>query len=487
MTRFLIAWAGFVLTAGCAVTQHASPATRLHPCALAEGPADADCGLVPVWENRAAHSGRRIELKVILLPAFKPADTATPLFVLAGGPGQGAAALVDTWQRLLLPVQRDRDIVLIDTRGTGASHPLACNADLGRGNHEPKAAVDALRGCLSAYRDYADVTQYTTSNAMDDIDDIREFLGYSTVDLYGVSFGTRAAMVYLKRHSSRVHAVVLDSVAPPENGFPLFLARDAQRAFDLLVRDCDRDADCHARFPDLAVRFARLLARLATAPLHVRYADRRGVSQDLEVTRSRVAGIVLNALYVPELSANIPFLIEQADHGDFTGLLALEDVTTPVRASIAMGLQHSVLCAEDVTSPLGRGTAPDGAGTFIGPDAIQAAERICSVWPVAAVGADYWQPTHTEAPALLISGELDPVTPPEWADLVARRWPNAQRIVVPGSAHNASASECVVTVMAAFLRASSAVAPDAACIAAHRRPPFVLDASGPSVGAEHSR
>lgn len=468
------------LTAGCAAARRASPARRLAPCAVADGPSDAYCGAMPVWENRLAAVGRRIQLRMVVLPSLKPTSASDPVFVLAGGPGQGAAALADTWQRLLRPIQREHDIVLVDARGTGGSHPLACSTERTvEGGAELGASPEVLRGCLASYRGYADVTQYTTENAMDDLDDVREWLGYSTVDLYGVSYGSRDAMVYLRRHPNRVRAVVLDSVVPPENHLPFFVARDSQRAFDLLLRDCDRDDACRMRFPDLRARFDALLTRLSEAPPHVRSRNpRTGVAEDADVTRSRLARVILTALYVPEIASVVPMVIGQAERGDFSGLFALEASTAGLRATVSLGLQYSALCSEDIapTRPIDVPHSDDR--TFLGDAPARAAQELCSVWPAAPVDAGYWRPVTSDVPALLISGELDPVTPPSWGDLVAARWPHARHLVVPGAGHNASASGCVIDVMAQFLRTRGGAALETRCIAEHRRPPFVVDPSG---------
>lgn len=472
------------VAAGCGTTRGVRQAERLGPCKIADGPADADCGLVTVWENRQAAAGRRIELKIIVLRALKSNSSADPVFVLAGGPGQGAADLVDTWQQELRPVQRQHDLVLVDARGTGASHPIRCAAASVAGDG-PGATVraDILRECLASYRGYADVTQYTTESAMEDLDDVRAFLGYSTIDLYGVSYGTRGAIEYLRLHPDRVRAVVLDSVVPPENHLPSFIARDSQRAFDLLVGDCDRDARCRARFPNLKAGFYALLARLSKAPETVHYRNPvTGLAEDSQVTRSRVARIVVAALYAPELTSAVPLVIDQAEHGDFSGLFAIEDSTRRTGVTVSFGLQYSVLCSEDVGKIGGR-TSGDATGTFLGDDAVRSAEALCALWPAAPIDTAYWRPVKSSIPGLLISGEIDPVAPPSWADVAAAQWPGVRRLVVPGASHNASAFPCVVDVIAQFLDSRNSAAIDTGCIDRNRRLPFLLDSSSPTAFA----
>src|SRR5262249_4828790 len=154
----------------------------------------------------------------------------------------------------------------------------------------PERALDKLHGCLASYEGKADVRQYTTPIAMDDIDDVRSFLGYSKINLYGISYGTRAAITFARRHPSVVRSVVLDGVAPSELRVPLYMARDAQRSVDLLVRDCENDAACRQRFPELGERLRRLFIKLDSHPDHVRITHpRTNVETDVLISRQTIA------------------------------------------------------------------------------------------------------------------------------------------------------------------------------------------------------
>src|SRR5688572_974584 len=203
---------------------------RLHPCTSADGPTDAYCGTLTVFENRAAKSGRQISLWVVVLPAVRPV-ARDPLVFLAGGPGQGAAQLARQIRAAFRTVQRTRDIVLVDQRGTGKSNPLNCRSDansLREMTESSDAGLQRLKRCLDGYD--ADVRLYTTTIAMDDLDEVRVHLCYDRINLYGGSYSTRAALVYLRRHGQHVRTMILDGVAPMDMRLPVFTARDAQRA-----------------------------------------------------------------------------------------------------------------------------------------------------------------------------------------------------------------------------------------------------------------
>src|SRR6187549_2592684 len=242
---------------------------RLHPCLSSEGPTDALCGTVTVFENRHTAIGRQIRLWVVVLPSLASTASDDPLFFLAGGPGQAAAQLASQVRGVFRQLQRTRDIVLVDQRGTGKSNPLNCRSgasSLREMTEGSAAALNRLRRCLDGYD--ADVRLYTTDIAMDDLDDVRAVLGYDRINLYGGSYGTRAALVYLRQHGDHVRAAILDSVAPTDMRLPMYAARDAQRALDKLLAACDADARCHSTYPNLSIQVRSLIQRLDEQPVH---------------------------------------------------------------------------------------------------------------------------------------------------------------------------------------------------------------------------
>ena len=472
-----------LLLSSCAARREPSAAERLHPCSASEGPADSYCGKVAVWEDRQAARGRRILLNVVLLRSIKEESAPDPLFVLAGGPGQAATDFATRFQEQFRPVQTHRDIVLVDQRGTGKSNPLDCRS--GDIDDSPAASLEKFRQCLASYNGKADVTKYTTDIAMDDLDDVRRFLGYSRIDLYGVSYGSRAAMVYARRHRDHTRAVVLDGAFPVDASFPLFVPRDSQRALDLLFRDCDNDVDCHRRFPNLRARLQAVLGRLRAQPQHIHVVDpRSGLETDRWIRHSTVSGTLLAALYSPVTSSAVPLLIEEADNGTYSGFLAMHETFGPLSESVSRGMQMSVLCSEDAPRVDAPSLARQAAGTFLGADFADSRVTPCEFWPRAAIGRAYYTSTPSVTPALILSGELDPVTPPSWGDEVALQWKNSRHIVVPATGHNAAFSGCVMNLVTDFLNAGNAASLDPSCVNGLKRPPFLVGPSGPDPGAK---
>src|SRR5688572_18453518 len=235
--KFRLICTGFVVAlalSGCSSRVDAG-AGRLHLCGIGEGPRGSYCGVLTVFEDRAVKSGRMIDLKIVVARALRRDPKPDPLFVLVGGPVGGAATMAESLEPMFRPYQTDRDIVFVDQRGTGASNPLDCEPPERTIAAMVEIPVQRLQKCLEDLD--ADPRFYTTAPAMDDVDEVRNHLGYDRINLWGSSYGTRTALVYLARHETTVRSVVLDSAAPIDSPFVLNVPRDGQRALDRLIAD----------------------------------------------------------------------------------------------------------------------------------------------------------------------------------------------------------------------------------------------------------
>ncbi len=456
---------------------------RLHPCASADGPTDAYCGTLTVFENRAARTGRQISLWMVVLPAGRPV-TRDPLVFLAGGPGQGAAQLARQVRAAFRTVQRTRDIVLVDQRGTGKSNPLNCRSDANslREMTEPTvSSLDRLKQCLAGYN--ADVRLYTTNIAMDDLDEVRAYLGYDRINLYGGSYGTRAALVYLRRHGERVRTMILDGVAPMDMRLPMFTARDAQRALDKLLTDCEIDSACKLAFPDLPARIRNLLQRLEKSPPTVRIVHpRTGVPEDVRVEARVVASILFSALYSPITASIVPALVDHAERNEFESVFALGLAGEGADENMSVGMQLSVLCSEDSVHVTAADVQNAAAGTLFGTHLLSSQLDACAMWPRGTVDASYYDPVVSDVPALVLSGDLDPVTPPAWGESVVKTLKNGRHITVPGTGHGVLGTACGQKLIQEFLDTTDAHTLNVSCVPSIRRPPFFVTPAGPDPG-----
>jgi pimeloyl-ACP methyl ester carboxylesterase len=458
---------------------HQDALERLHPCQIAEGPPDAFCGQLTVFENRETRAGRTIDLKIVVAPALRRDAKPDPLFVFEGGPGGGAATLAAYRVPLFRRFQTDRDIVLVDQRGTGDSNSLDChvegpdNEDLSTIDTYP---VERFRDCLDRLK--ADARLYTTAIAMDDIDEVRRYLGYETINLWGGSYGTRAALVYLQRHEDSVRSVVLDGVAPTDMRMPLYMARDGQRALDLLLDDCASDARCAAQFPRLRQTVTRLWAQLDARP-EVQFAHpRTGQPVTLTVSRRLIASIVFQTLYSPEVTAVLPRLLTDAAEGRFQGLFAVAFSQDLPKGAMSDGLFLSVVCSEDLPRITAADIVREGEGRFIGTALFDTRMKPCDFWPKGIVNDDYYVPVASSRPVLIFSGADDPVTPPSWGESVAQHLSNVRHIIVPGAGHITLTRGCVPELVGRFLDEASSARLNSSCVSTLHRPPFFINYTG---------
>jgi len=471
-----------ILVGGCAQQTQLTITDRLQPCTGDDTPNDALCGTFKVFENRATKQGRQIDLNIVVLPALRADAAPDPLFFLAGGPGQGAAKMSKMIREMYRRVQTDRDIVLVDQRGTGKSNPLDCidEDDSLRALEETnEASLARLRTCLATYD--ADLTQYTTTIAMDDLDDVRAYLGYDQINLYGGSYGSRAGLVYMRQHGEHVRAAVLDGLAPTNMRLPLFFARDTERAFNLLVKDCETDEGCRAAYPNLGDRFRALLARLAKAPPTVSLTHpRTGARDNVRLEARLVANVIVSVLYSPMASALVPAVIARAEQNDFQGMFALASLgDSGGEPNMSVGMQLSVICAEDAPRITPEESAREIGGTLFGEYVMRAQQDACAFWPRGTVEAAYYEPVVSSIPTLVMSGELDPVTPPVWGEDTAKHLSASKHIVMPGTGHTAGGTGCGLRVIKAFIDAGTTDNLDTTCVATVRRPPFFLTPAGP--------
>ncbi len=437
----------------------------------------ASCGTVEVFENRQAESGRTIDLQIAILEANSRTPAPDPLFILTGGPGQAATEAYLTLASAFSRVRSERDIVLVDQRGTGGSNRLQCDFPQ-EVETDPNAQIaPLLEACLGTLE--ADLTQYTTTAAMQDLDQVREHLGYDQINLYGVSYGSRAALVYMRLFPERVRSVILDGLAPPQIALGLDMAADAQRAWDQIVERCMDQAGCAGAFPDIEVTFNSLLARLETEPLLISMSHPvSGEQMEVELTAEMVAMVVRFHSYAPETAALLPLLIHTAQvEGVFEPLAAQFYLNAgTLEASIANAMSYSVMCTEDV--PFYEDAQPV-KDTFLGSTLVDGFREICRVWPAGEAPPDFQQPVYSEAPVLLLSGEVDPVTPPKYADLAAETLPNSLHVIAPGMGHNVVGRGCLPNLVAEFLVTGETAGLDTGCVDRIQPFPFFINFSGP--------
>lgn len=441
------------------------------PCSLsspmAKDSLEAMCATYTVPEDRAAPDGRRIALNVAWLQASGGGEKmADPVFFLAGGPGQSAVDTFPALNPVFREVRKQRDVILVDQRGTGKSNPLACappEGDEDDYDPSPEAMQAHAANCVEALSKKADLRLYTTTDAVADLDAVRKAIGADQLNLVGVSYGTRVAQQYAMRHPDATRSIVLDSPVPNALGLGNIFARNLDDALALQFALCSKDPACRDKLGDPRAELDTLLTRLRANPVQVEYRDAStGEMKQGTLRAESVAGLVRMYAYMPLASGLLPKLIHEANAGRYANLMALSKMLVgDVKESMALGMQLSVVCSEDADSMVARA---EDANTVLGNLMPSGMAAMCKAWPKGKVPADFNQPLATKVPALVLAGEFDPVTPPRYGEQIVKSLPNGRLFVLKGVGHGALGAGCMPKLFSQFIEKADAKALDGKCL-----------------------
>jgi pimeloyl-ACP methyl ester carboxylesterase len=475
------------LAASCAYAAPPGAPLSLTDCRLEHpqqaGSIAARCGALEVAEDPAKPTERRIRLKVAVVPALNLRGAADPLFVLAGGPGQAASEFYVAAAGAFARIQRERDIVLVDQRGTGGSNALDCEfpEDEELADMTPQQIRAHAESCLASLK--ADPRLYTTSIAVRDLDAVRVALGYERINLYGVSYGTRVAQHYLRRFPERTRAVILDGVVPPNVALVADGALQAQRALDLIFARCRAEATCQQAFRDPAASFAELRAALERTPATVTMADPiTGVVHSETIRAVHLQAATRFLSYSPDHAALLPLLLhEGAVRHNLAPLAAQAEILTSHYAdAVSYGMHNAVVCTED--APLLESAAIDRAAlarTYLGTVQLDGLIEVCKAWPRGVIDPDFHEPLQSTAPVMLLSGTADPVTPPSYGERVRAGLTQSVHVVLEGQGHGQLGSGCVPRLLAEFVERGATQGLDLTCTHSILPAPFFVTFAGP--------
>jgi pimeloyl-ACP methyl ester carboxylesterase len=461
-------------------------ALSLSPCTLLDQArvrsVDAECATLNVPADPDKPHGKVLALFVAVVKAPTPVRPEEALTVLAGGPGGAATQFFVSFRRAFAEAGRQFDIVLVDQRGTGASARMDCPLpEEGDIALSADAARSLARECLAIISD--DPRLFTTSVAVRDLDAVREALGYERLNVYGASYGTRVAQHYARRYPEHAASLVLDGVVPADVPLGANVPLNAQATLDAIFERCAREEDCAGSFPDLAAEFAALRARLAASPFEFTMPHpRTGRPEPARLSEVEMAVGVRLLSYSDHSAALLPLLIHEAANGRPAGLAAQSALAIESLAdTLALGMHNAVVCTEDVPFlAIDDETRAALDQTYLGYRQVETLVSMCEPWPAGRLDEDLRQPLASELPALVLSGEFDPITPPHYGEAVAAHLPNARHLVAPGLGHGVAASGCAPQLLAQFLRTGDAPGLDAACLERLAPQPFFLDYAGPA-------
>lgn len=481
----LVPW--LAALAFCSAIESAAAPLALDECRLHSefggGSVAARCGWLTVPENRERPNGKQVKLHVAKLPSLRLEPAGDPLFILSGGPGQSAGDLYISIAPALSRIRRDRDIVVVDQRGTGRSNRLDCKFpdESDAAFADPQKLGEITRACLEGLP--GDPRYYTTSIAVRDLDDVRAALGYQQIDLYGVSYGTRVAQHYMRRYPERVRTAVLDGVVPPELPMGPTVAIDAQAAIDSAFARCAEDKPCNLAFPNIAGSFSTLRSQLQTKPMALSVPDplsAEPVSTQLGTAELSAAVRLLS--YSDETMSTLPLLIHEAQTGQPQGIAAQYlMIRRNLEQQIANGMHFAVVCSED--SPRwneAHVTEAALAQTYIGPSLMAAMRTVCEQWPRGPVDEKFGEPLISAIPTLILSGGNDPATPARYGEQVHRGLSRSKHLVLAGQGHGQIGVGCVPRLVAEFIAVGDPDKVDEACTKTVAPAPFLLSRSAPA-------
>ncbi len=428
-------------------------------CRLKHLDTQARCTLMEVPEDHAKPEGAKIKVHVAVIPALTRFPEKDPVFFFAGGPGQ-AASEIGNLVGSLFTLRRNRDLVLVDQRGTGRSKTLTCeagslepekrnardalidgfNASLAQMQREWKRCIETLKGNAATHR---------TDDYIADLELVRKALGYEKINVWGGSYGSRVALRYMKLHPSAIRTSVIDGVAPTSLRLPndLLLNFDAQ--LRALTSACAQSVECAKAFPTLEKTLDTLLLSLRTTPRTVA-VNHPSDGKPFNATITDVSFVMMlwPMLYLPETARLVPFVIEQANAGNYAPFAAMMSANDAGDASIAIAQRIAVMCAEDMAgqTPLTNDRFGGVASLFF---------DFCKNFPYGKVAPEFFEPTKSDIPTLILSGALDPVTPPAQGDLAAKTLTQQKHITVAGLGHIVSPHSCVRRIVHKFVESGN--------------------------------
>ncbi len=436
----------------------------LESCHLGEIRSQVKCGKLEVPENYQKPDGDKISVNFAVLPAIDDSEYKAPLMFLAGGPGQAATEIATLLERTFREVRKTRDIILVDQRGTGESHPLSCELEEEESVYSTVIKdfkASDVTDCIGLFK--GDLSQFNSENAIRDFNGVRAALGHEKLNIYGGSYGTRAGLVFMRMFPETIESVVLDGVGPIEVPIGLF-GQSVARAFDSLVENCKGSDSCHQAFPNLAEEFQQVKARLTKEPITLDIQHPRlGTPTKFVLDEDKFTSNLRMQLYSTRGRSLMPLVINQAYLGNYQPLIGLM-ASTEGEQQVYTGLHFNIVCNEDVPRISEQMKVADANNSFDGDSAHFIFDKICPLFPQYRPSEGFYQAVTANIPTLILSGSLDPVTPPSNAEYTAKTLPNSHHIVANNTAHIVATSTCANKIINEFLTTKDPKSLDESCL-----------------------
>jgi pimeloyl-ACP methyl ester carboxylesterase len=459
----------------------ASFGLKIEPCFIEGLDEEVLCGTYEVMENRKVRKGAKMRLNFIILPAWTTHPAPDPVFIFSGGPGQGSAALADYYAQNYEKLRRERDIVLVDQRGTGQSNPLHCqrigDPDSAQTYLQDMFPEEYVKNCRKELEKKANLRHYDSTTAMQDIDDLRTALGYERINIIGSSYGAYTGIVYMKYFPERVRSAFLSHVAMPNWTYSGSIAPHTEVALERLLSDCASDPDCAADYPLLRQQLGQVLDRLKQGPVTVPIVNPiKGNPENVIFTYNNFIHGVRSMLYNTWRSMWIPAFVHWASGGNFSPVAEYTaGYLWGINRDLKDGMFLCVTCTETIPYIDYSEARAMAQGTFMGTYRLEQQKNACDWWVRGEHPDDFHQMYVMEIPTVILSGEIDPVTPPQYGEEFASYLPNSLHVVIPNAAHEFRTvwEDGFDDVVSQFISQGSVDGLDVNCVDQHVRPPFV--------------
>jgi pimeloyl-ACP methyl ester carboxylesterase len=432
----------------------------------------ARCGALDVPENPQKPDGRHLKINVVIIPASNGNALPDPIVPLMGGPGEDAISAAAIFAEQFATLLKDRDLLLIDQRGTGRSNALRCEL---YSSKDPGISlrdlfpVEAVNRCLQELKSHADLSQYSYTNFANDIEQIRNALGYQSLNLIAGSYGTRAAQVFIRTYPKSVRTAYLGSVVPIDVPTPLTMAKTSQQAFEDTFSACEKDANCKSAFPNLRDEFHEIVDRLESGSVGIKIQ-----LSDAPVTihRGRVIEFFRSLVYRPSSAADLPLLIHHAFLGNWkpiaTGIVSQAQ---SLDSGLSIGLFFSITCNEDIAFIKENEVRAQTQGTVLGDYRLRQQQAACKDLPKVSLSTEYRKPVKTAVETLFVSGDNDGATPLWFTEHTAPGFSNKAEIVARGQGHT-EWSDCISRLCEKFVLTGLARSVAGSTCEPIPRPPF---------------
>lgn len=414
-------------------------------------------GYIDVYENRITNQGKRISLYVIIVPSIHKTSNP-PLFYIDGGPGVAATNSLDFFATKENPYRQNSDLVLVDVRGTGKSNPLNCPSLQTQENLQDQFnemyPVEAVKSCYDQLSRSNDLTQYHTTNVVHDLEEVRKQLGYKQISLFGLSYGTRVCLQYMRMYQQSISSVVLWSPVYTYARMPLYHAKFAQDVLDMIWNDCKNDQDCNMAYPNIKNEFDQLMKRWKQKPFVYELQDSTTAKQIVKISWDAFQTKLRTLMYMPGSIRSIPYLVHEAYTGNLKPFVDLYPKGKSSNNFISEGFYLCVTCTEDVPFIRKDEVKPITSSTFMNTYRIDQQQQACANWTKGIIPTGFLQPVSSSIPTLIITGSFDPVTPPSMAKEIAKTLTNSQLIEIPYMSHvfdGLSNEQCFDNLVIGFL------------------------------------